>query len=181
MTIAQPATGQDTAGRSPLFAEWFRDPLTNVDGRWTLGTGLRFDLVDTSETTWSVAAGLAYQANRYVEVQPPAVQRVETPALVVQVTYEQELTRWLDFNFDHRSYFVNRESGEYTHHLVTGLEIELTSILDLDVTFTWDRIQRPQPNSAGVVPKQDDARLVVLFGLDFCSATALWISRSSPT
>jgi len=152
---------------APLFAEWFRDPFTNVDRRWTLGTGLRSEIVDTKLTSLEIAAGLAYQANRYVDVPPQASRSVETPALVLQVAYEQELTRWLDFNVDHRSYIVNAASGEYTHHLVTGLEIELTSVLDLDVTFTWDRIQSPQADSEGAVPKRDDLRLALLFGVDF--------------
>jgi hypothetical protein len=49
------------------------------------------------------------------------------------------------------SSYHNERSGTYTHHLVTGLEIEMTSLLDAD----------------GVTPKRDDLRLAVLFGIDF--------------
>jgi len=152
---------------APLFVEWFRDPFANIGYRWTLGTGLRYDLVDTSETTLEVAAGLAYQASRFVEVPPSGQQRVETPALVLDLAFEQELTRWLDFDLEQRAYLVNAASGDYTHDLVASLEFELTSVLDLDVTLAWDRIQRPQPDADGAVPKRDDVRLALLLSLDF--------------
>jgi hypothetical protein len=61
---------------------------------------------------------------------------------------------------------VNEESGTYTHHLETGFEFELTRALDFDITLIWDRIQDPRPDSDGIVPEQDDYRLVFFLGLD---------------
>ena len=46
---------------------------------------------------------------------------------------------------------------------VAGLEIELTSILDLDLSVVWDRIQTPQARADGSIPEQDDFR--ILFGV----------------
>ena len=59
------------------------------------------------------------------------------------------------------------ESYDHPELMVTGLELELTSILDFDITFIWDRIQNPRPNAAGIVPEQDDFRLTFFLGLDF--------------
>ena len=39
--------------------------------------------------------------------------------------------------------------------------------LDLDVSFVWDRVQEPRPESSGLVPKKDDYRLIFGFGFDF--------------
>ena len=58
---------------------------------------------------------------------------------------------------------LNERSGTYTHHAVAGLEIELTSVFDLDLSVVWDRIQTPQPRADGSVPLQDDFR--ILFGV----------------
>ena len=41
----------------------------------------------------------------------------------------------LDFLFRYRDFIVNRDSGTYTHHLLTGLELELTQRLDFDITL----------------------------------------------
>ena len=44
---------------------------------------------------------------------------------------------------------------------------ELTSILDLDVSFIWDRVGKPQRDNDGDTPEKDDFRLVVGLGVDF--------------
>jgi hypothetical protein len=50
---------------------------------------------------------------------------------------------------------------------MTGLEFELTRLLDFDITLVWDRIQDPRPDSDGVVPEQNDFRLTFGLGFDF--------------
>ena len=60
---------------------------------------------------------------------------------------------------------VKPESGKYSHHLITGLSVDAFGPLDLDVSFVWDRVQEPRPESSGRVPKKDDYRLI--FGVGF--------------
>lgn len=152
---------------SPVYGEWYRDPFANIDQRWTIGMGLGYEIIDTSRITWEVNGGLAYQTTRSVSVTEGESDSVNTPALVVGTTYGHELTGWMDFAFDYRFLLVSQESGTFTHHLVTGLELELTSLLDFDISLIWDRIQNPRPEADGVVPKQDDYRLVFFLGFDF--------------
>ncbi len=90
-----------------------------------------------------------------------------TPALRLGTSYDHELTKWMDFLFAYNFMIVNEQSGTYTHHLETGLEFDLTRLLDFDITFIWDRIQNPQPDADGLIPKQDDYRLVFFLGFDF--------------
>jgi hypothetical protein len=51
--------------------------------------------------------------------------------------------------------------------MVAAFETELTRWLDFDVSFVWDRIQDPQPNSDGTKPEQDDFYLIVGLGIEF--------------
>jgi long-subunit fatty acid transport protein len=51
---------------------------------------------------------------------------------------------------------VNKESGTYSHHAVTGLEFDLTSHLEFDLSLVWDRTKDPQPASDGSVPEKND-------------------------
>jgi len=46
------------------------------------------------------------------------------------------------------------------------LSIEIWGPLDLDVTFAWDRIEKPEADSDGDVPESDDLRLTVGLALD---------------
>jgi hypothetical protein len=152
---------------SPVYGEWYRDPFANIAQRWTLGMGLGYEIIDTSKITWDVNGGLAYQATTFESVEEGENESASTPSLVVGTVYDHELTGWMDYVFDYRFYIVNQDSGTYTHHLLTGFELELTRILDLDISFIWDRTQNPQPEADGVVPKKDDYRLVLFVGFDF--------------
>ena len=86
---------------------------------------------------------------------------------MVGTTYENEITSSLDYNLTYRFTIVNEESGRYAHHFVTGFDVEITSLLDFNFGFVWDRIQEPRPNSDGTVPEQDDYRFILGLGFDF--------------
>lgn len=151
---------------TPAYGEWYRDPFVNIASRWTIGVGAGYEVIDTSKITWDVNGGLAYQTTSFVSVEEEEDDSANTPALLIGTVYDHELTKWLDFLFKYDLMIVNEESGTYTHHLETGFEFELTSKLDFDITFIWDRIQNPQADALGIVPEQDDYRLVFFLGLD---------------
>jgi len=152
---------------TPIYGEWYRDPFINIGSRWTIGVGAGYELIKTSKTTWDVNAGLAYQTTSFVSVEDGEDDSVDTPALRIGTAFDHELTKWMDFLFAYDLMIVNEDSGTYTHHLETGLELELTSLLDFDITFIWDRTRNPQSDQNGLVPKQDDYRLVFFLGFDF--------------
>jgi hypothetical protein len=68
---------------------------------------------------------------------------------------------------DYRFLLVKPEAGKYSHHFITGLSFEAVGPLDFNVSFVWDRVQQPRPNSSGVTPKKDDYRLILGLGFDF--------------
>ena len=47
-------------------------------------------------------------------------------------------------------------AGRAKHDLYTALDVDLTERLDLRISGTWKRIERPQPDSDGVTPQKDD-------------------------
>jgi len=152
---------------SPVYGEWYRDPFVNIAQRWTLGMGAGYEIIDTPKTTWDINGGLAYQITSFDSVAEGEDDSANTPALVVGTLYDHKLTKGMDFVFNYSFFIVNEESGTYTHHLLTGLEFELTTILDFDITFIWDRIQNPRSDSAGNEPESDDFRLTFFLGFDF--------------
>jgi putative salt-induced outer membrane protein YdiY len=152
---------------TPLFGEWFRDPFQNIATRWSIGGGLGYQLIDSARTSWELSVGAAYQRTQFDDVSEDTPTASNTPSLVGTTSYDYDLTGWTDFAFDYRFFVVDEESGTYTHHLVTGIEIDITSLIDFDISLIWDRIQTPQQVSDGTFPKQDDVRLVLLLGIEF--------------
>lgn len=60
-----------------------------------------------------------------------------------------------------------QEQGDLGGGKVTGCELEEAERTRIDVTFVWDRIQEPRPDSTGAVPQQDDYRLNFALSYDF--------------
>ena len=73
----------------------------------------------------------------------------------------------IDVYAQYSAFFTGQESGSYTHHLDTGLAIELIGDLDFTVSWIWDHIQDPRPLEDGSIPKKDDTRLVFGLGWSF--------------
>jgi putative salt-induced outer membrane protein YdiY len=125
----------------PVFAEHYRDPFQNLDYRTTIGAGAGYHIIDTAKNHLECVRAPAIRATRYVSVQPGDDQKVTTPALVLGTFYDTALTKTVDFNGLFNLSLVNNESGTYTHYAVATFEIELTDILDFDISFVWDRTQ----------------------------------------
>ncbi len=151
----------------PLFIEYFRDPFQNVAHRGTVGTGLGYQLLDTSRTEWSVFAGPAYQWTRYVDVEPGADSSEGTWAASAGTTFDHEITDDIDFRYDYRFQVTGVDAGRYNHHMIAGFSFDLTDDLSMDVSMVWDRIEKPQPDADGTLPEQDDYRLIFGLGYDF--------------
>jgi hypothetical protein len=63
--------------------------------------------------------------------------------------------------------FLDDDSGTYQHHILTTLSTDLIGELDLDVSFVWDRTQKPQPRADSSIPEKDDYWLMVGLAFEF--------------
>jgi putative salt-induced outer membrane protein YdiY len=149
----------------PIFGEYFQDRFSNIQNRVTVGTGIGYYIIDTPKTQWDITPGIAYQYTQNASVESGQNSDNSTAALVAGTNFDTELSKKIDFNASYKLSIVNQESGTYAHHALAALEIELTSRLDLDFSFVWDRIQDPKPQDDGRIPNQDD--VYFFFGLGF--------------
>ena len=151
----------------PIVGEYLHDPFQNFADRWTIGAAVGYQLVDTPRISWDVHAGPAFQHTRFESVAEGESETEKTGALWAGTKYTNELTKDIDYTFDYRFLIVKPEAGRYTHHFVTSLSVDSFGPLDFDISFVWDRVQQPRPESSGVVPKKDDFRLIFGLGFDF--------------
>lgn len=151
----------------PVFVEYFRDPFQNIGKRWSFGAGVGYQLVDTHRLDWEVEGGPGFTWTGFDTVEEGESETESTAAVNASTYLDYTVTRNIDFIYEYRLQFLNEASGRYNHHMVTTLETELTSLLDLDISWIWDRIQNPRPDADGVVPEQNDYRIVFALGLDF--------------
>jgi putative salt-induced outer membrane protein YdiY len=151
---------------TPL-AEYYRDPFQNIGRQFTVGGGAGYYLIDRPKVEWLVTGGPAYQHTHFDTVQAGESQDSRTPAFFAQSTFEWELTKRIDFELGYQAIVTNEKSGRLAQHTTATLEIDLTRRLDLDISFIWDRMENPQADSAGTVPKQNDFRLNLSLGVKF--------------
>ena len=150
---------------TPVFAEYFRDPFTNIDSRVTVGTGLGYTVIDDAKTELSFGAGPAFVKTKFVSVAAGESASETTPAAVLRTNYNYELSSSIDFIANYNIQVVNKDSGGYTHHIILTVESEITGALDFDTSFIWDRTAHPTQAEDGTTPETNDYR--VTFGISY--------------
>ena len=151
----------------PLQAEYFRDPLANIDYRITGGMGIGYYLFDEDELVWNVAAGPGGQYKRFVTVEAGQDDSTSTLAAVLQSYFKVDVTRRTDLILSYQGFAVSQDAGRYSHLVVVGAAYEIKRHLDLDVSFAWDYLLDPRADSDGTIPARSDFRLTTGLGVRF--------------
>lgn len=151
----------------PFIGQFYRDPFQNINRQGTVETGLGYELVDTPRTDWEISGGLGFSFVKFDSVEAGQSSDNTSPVLSLSTDYEFELTSWMDYLLTFQMKFLDDDSGGYQHHLLTTLSTDLIGDLDLDVSFVWDRTQKPEPRADGTVPEKDDYRLMVGLAYEF--------------
>jgi putative salt-induced outer membrane protein YdiY len=150
-----------------LNAEYYRDPFSNIDGQYSVSTGVGYDIIHNSKTEWGMNAGVGYQRQEFSSVEIGEDDYSTSPFATFGTRLDHEVTGNLDFLFDYSLRWLNEDNGLYTHHMLTTLSFDLIKDLDLDVSIIWDRVERPQADEDGATPEQDDYQIVVSLAYEF--------------
>jgi hypothetical protein len=152
---------------TPIYAEYFRDPFQNIGARYSVGLGVGYQLMDSPKVDWAISGGPAYQETRFDSVSAGQDDTESSPALGFGTSADWDITKWLELDGSYRIQVVNEASGTYNHHLVVSFEMEITKLIDFDVSWIWDRIQDPRQDVNGITPEQDDFRTTVGLAFEF--------------
>ncbi len=150
-----------------INAEYFRDPFQNISSRNTVSTSLRYQIFDRSNFSWEVTGGPGYQWTEYEQVADDGNKTDATGVGQFGTDIDWDITDRIEYEFGYNLQVVSQESGRFLHHLRTGLSIDLTDNLDLDVTYYLDRTEDPIETEPGVTPDKNDERLVIGISYDF--------------
>jgi putative salt-induced outer membrane protein YdiY len=151
----------------PLQFDFYSDPLANIKYRNTIGTGVGYYIFNRDRLKWLVAGGPGYQHTRFDTVQEGQAADASTLAGILQTSFKADLTSRIKFLQSFDITLTDLDSGRYAHHSVTSLEFEIKHHLDLNVSFIWDYLQNPTPESNGTVPLRSDTRLTLSLGAKF--------------
>jgi hypothetical protein len=152
---------------SPVVGELYRDPFQNIDKRIYVGTGAGYWLIKNLYTEWDIGAGPAYQSTTFESVQPGQPLEDSTFTFILSTRFNSKLNSKVDLEGSYIATLGDEETGNYSHHSIFTVKNELIDEFYLDVSFAWDRTRRPVKNADGIVPEQDDFKLLVGLRYDY--------------
>ena len=123
-------------------------------------------LLDTDKTGWDLSAGPAYQKTQFNTVEIGEQTSNVSTSFFMSSDYEYELTKDIDFTFNYRYTFAERAAGGDAQYARAGFEIGVTNDIDFDVALVWDYLEKPIADGSGVVPKNEDYKLIFSLGID---------------
>jgi len=150
--------------------EYLRDPFRNIAGKYTVAVGLGYDVIYTPKTNWSVTMGPGYQHTRYSDYNssdPDSLESADTGLFFLNTKFDTEITSDIDFIINYNAYFLNHDSGTYTHHAEIALETELINDFTIDLSLFWDRTKDPIAFADGSYPEQDDFKTMLAIGYSY--------------
>ncbi len=146
-------------------AEYYKDPFQNIEARGTMGTSFGWHIKDTDRFEWDVAGGPAIQYLVSENVEPGQEKEQTNPAITLSTNFDWELTRRIDLVGNYSVLYAGETAGGYIFHSDTTFETELSSWLDLDVSFILDYTTNPVATNAGT-PENADFQVITSLGID---------------
>lgn len=147
--------------------ELYRDQFQNIDLRATPTVSAGYTLADTDDVEWSVTGGVGYRYTRFREVQAGASKEDSQFVFIFGTEYAWEATSRIDVGLSYSLTMPVPEADAFTFRATVFSEIDLWKDFDLDVRFTWDRVNSPVIEADGSRPEEDEYRLFVGIGYEF--------------
>jgi hypothetical protein len=104
---------------------------------------------------------------RFDSVEAGESKDDSSAALIFATRFDKDINSNIEATLDYRVQSAVPDIADTNHHLEVILSVDVIGDLDLDLTFVWDRVGDPQPDSSGNRPQRDDFRLFVGLGFSF--------------
>ncbi len=151
----------------PIGVQYYQDSFQNIRHQATADTGIGYQLIDSPRVDWDIRGGVGVNYLRNVSVAIGEPEDEVSPVGTIGSDLTVELTSWVDYELLVNMTFLNEQSGRYQHHLVSTVSTDLIGDVDLDISFIWDRTQKPQERIDTTIPEKDDFHLLFSIGYEF--------------
>jgi len=121
-------------------ADYLRDKLANVEGRYSLFGGVGRHVIKTDTLTWDVSAGLGYTEDRYVNAADVKGELRTSYGRAEVLLAEESNHKWTDTTTFHQKlslYPALRSGGGYRGVFDSGLSVAMTKTLSLTAGLNY--------------------------------------------
>ena len=151
----------------PLDLSLYRDPLQNVNSRINVGMGIGYQFIDDGDQALEMNLGPSYLYTKYEYSETQLNTSDSSLAVSVSLDYEREIHNQIDLELSYKITATESDLGGYLQNAKMNFDIELTDVLDFDITFFWDRVNNPLLNIDGVPLEKNDFRIAFGLGVSF--------------
>ncbi|EDM66477.1 MAG: DUF481 domain-containing protein [Moritella sp.] len=151
----------------PLDLSLYRDPLQNVNSRINVGMGIGYQFIDDGDQALEMNLGPSYLYTKYEFSETQLNTSDSSLAVSVSLDYEREIHNQIDLELSYKITATESELGGYLQNAKMNFDIELTDVLDFDITFFWDRVNNPLLNVDGLPLEKNDFRIAFGLGVSF--------------
>jgi putative salt-induced outer membrane protein YdiY len=152
---------------TPFSLEFYKDRFQNISRQFTPAAGVGYHLFKRSKLKWDLTLALGWRYTAFDSVPEGRPTDDSTAAIIPGTDLQWDITKSLEFDLNYRAEVAVPDTENTNHYVVAKLSIDLISDFDLDVTFQWDRVGNPKPDSDGTIPENDDFRTTIGLGWDF--------------
>jgi len=151
----------------PLDLSLYRDPLQNVNSRINLGMGIGYQFIDDGDQELEMNLGPSYLYTKYEYADAQFNSSDSSLAVSLTVDYEREIHDQIDFEISYKITATESDLGGYLQNTKMNFDIELTDVLDFEISFFWDRVNNPLLDVNGAPLEKNDFRLAFGLGVSF--------------
>jgi putative salt-induced outer membrane protein YdiY len=152
---------------TPISLEFYSNRFQNISHQFSPSAGLGYYLFKRSKLKWDFRLTGGWRYTKYESVPAGAPADESTATLIPGTILEWDITKSIEFDLNYKFEIPIPETQNLVHHLVAKLSIDVVGDFDLDVTFQWDRVRNPKPDSEGIIPRNDDFRTSIGLGWNF--------------
>jgi len=151
----------------PLDLSFYRDPLQNINSRINIGMGIGYQFIDDGDQELEMNLGPSYLYTKYEYADEQLNNNDSSLAVSLTVDYDREIHDQIDLELSYKVTATEYELGGYLQNAKMNFDIELTDVLDFDISFFWDRVNNPQLNIEGLQLEKNDFRIAFGLGVSF--------------
>jgi len=154
---------------APAFGQLLNDRFQNIKFRAAPATGAGVHIIDAPNVKWDFVTGIGYQYLNYFDATQVAEGNPQNDAFIPFYTYADfNITSDIEFTASWLTNLVVTTIGNTNHTGKADLSIELTFVLDLDISFLYLRTEQPAPPPDPTAPplQKNDYQLVVSIALE---------------
>jgi len=149
------------------FIEYYKDEFQNLKHRISPGVGVGYEFIRNRWAELDVLVGGAYQRTEFESAPSDEDDTSDDAAVVVKASLDFDLPRGVELDNLYQLNAVVTNSDLTTHHFESTLSTDIWGPIELDVTFMFDRTEKPERTEPGNRPDSNDTRIIAGLSVDF--------------